>query len=341
MNDANAKSAADETKLMMLTGHWIQQMISVVTRIGLPNHLGAEPRDVGELARELEVHPESLFRICRALSKVGVLTVNGTRIGLTDVGRVLRDDAPNSVKHVACFAGSPGPWKAWGELIRTLEKPESTVKYAHGTDFWSYLAEHPEEASHFNRSMANISNSAMAAVLSRYDFSYADVVCDVGGGAGSVVALLLEKNPRQRGVVYDVPGVIADARVFWKEKPLADRCSFVAGNFLESVPVGADAYVLKNIVHDWNDANAQKILSNCSAAMSDNAKLVLLESPLVDDGPTFSFLLDVHMMVLFGGRERTPAEYGALLTASGLELTQVVPTGGLLTVLEARRAPRS
>jgi O-methyltransferase domain len=338
MNDAKT---TDETKLMMLTGHWIQQMISVIARIGLPNHLGAEPREVSELASELDVNAESLFRICRALSKVGVLTVSGTRIGLTDTGRVLRDDAPDSVKHVACFAGSPGPWKAWGELIRTLEKPQSTVKIAHGVDFWSYLAAHPEEGSHFNRSMANITNAAVKAVIARYDFSYADVICDVGGGAGSVVAMLLESNPKQRGIVFDVPTVIEDARVFWKNNPVSDRCSFVAGNFLESVPKGADVYVLKNIVNNWDDTNARAILTNCRAAMSERAKIVLLESPLVDDGPTFSFLLDIHMMVLFGGRERTPAEYGALLASSGLELLRVVPTGGLLTVIEARRAARS
>jgi hypothetical protein len=312
-------------------------MISVITRVGVPNQLGEGPREVADLARTLNVHEESLFRICRALSRVGVLTLSGTKVGLTDVGHVLRDDAPNSVKNVACFAGSPGPWKAWGELIRTLEKPESTVKYAHGTDFWTYLSQHPEESSYFNRSMANISNAAMAAVLAHYDFAYADVVCDVGGGAGSVISLLLQANPKQKGIVFDVPNVIDDARTFWKGNPLSDRCSFVAGSFLESVPAGANAYVLKNIVHDWNDVNAQKILTNCRDAMTDSARVVLLESPLVDDGPTFSFLLDVHMMVLFGGRERTPAEYRSLLDASGLEVTQVVPTGGLLTVIEARR----
>jgi hypothetical protein len=245
------------------------------------------------------------------------------------------------VSQVACFAGSPGQWKAWGELIRTLEKPESTMKYAHGTDFWSYLAHHPEEAGHFNRSMATISNAATKAVLARYDFSYAGVVCDVGGGSGSVIASLLEANAKQRGIVFDMPAVIDDARTFWNDNPLAERCSLVAGNFFESVPPDADVYVLKNIINNWNDTNARRILENCSAAMSETAKLVLLESPLVDDGPTFSFLLDVHMMVLFGGKERTPAEYGALIAASGLELVQVVPTGGLLTVIEARRAPRS
>jgi hypothetical protein len=341
MSNASTMPSVDETKVMMVTGHWIQQMISVIARLGLPNHLGAEPREVDDLARVLDVNAESLFRICRALSKVGVLTLSGTRVGLTEAGRVLRDDAPNSVKHVACFAGSPGPWKAWGELIRTLEKPESTVQYAHGTDFWSYLADHPEEAHHFNRSMANISNAAMKAVLARYDFSHADVVCDVGGGAGSVVSLLLEANPKQCGMVFDVPSVIDDARTFWKASPLAERCSFAAGNFFESVPPGADVYVLKNIINNWDDANARMILENCRRAMSDTAKLVLLETPLVDDGPTFSFLLDIHVMVLFGGRERTPAEYRALMAASGLELTQMVPTGGLLTVIEARRSPSS
>jgi hypothetical protein len=341
MNDATPKRSQDETRLMMLTGHWIQQMISVIARIGLPNHIGAEPREVADLARATNVNAESLFRICRALSRVGVLTVSGTRIGLTEAGQALRDDAPNSIKHVACFAGSPGPWKAWGELIRALEKPQPTVPHAHGTDFWSYLASHPEEAAHFNRSMANISNAAMSAVVARYDFSYADVVCDVGGGAGSVVKLLLERNPRQRGIVFDVPVVIDDARTFWADDPLVERCSFVAGDFFESVPEGADAYVLKNIVHDWDDAKARKILSNCCAAMSDKARLVLLESPLVDDAPPFPFLLDIHMMVLLGGRERTPDEYGSLLAASGLELSRMVPTGGLLTVIEARRAPGS
>lgn len=351
MNDSDTTAYADETEITtgcvqgavsaMLTGHWVQQMISVVARIGLPNQLRAEPRDVSDLARALHVNAEALFRICRALSKVGVLGVSGARVGLTKAGRALLDDAPNSVNHVACFAGAPGPWKAWGELIRTLEKPESTMESAHGKDFWSYMADHPEEARHFNRSMANISNAAMTAVLARYDVSDANVVCDVGGGAGSVMAMLLEANPKQRGMVFDLPVVIDDARTFWKDSPLAARCSFVAGSFLEAVPSGADVYMLKNIVHDWNDTNAQRILENCRAAMSDTARLVLLETPLMEDSPAFSFLLDINMMVLFGGRERTPAEYGALLDASGFEVTQVVPTGGLLTVIEARKARRS
>jgi hypothetical protein len=351
MNDAKPKPSADETKLTtgcvegdiaaLLTGHWIQQMISVISRIGLPDHLGEEAREVADLARVLNVNVDSLFRICRALSKVGVLTVSGTRIGLTEAGRVLREDAAKSVKHVACFAGSPGPWKAWGELVRTLKEPAAAMKYAHGTGFWRYMEAHPEEARHFNRSMATISSAAMAAVLARYDFSYANVVCDVGGGAGSIVALLLEANPTQSGMVFDVPIVIDDARTFWKNSPLAARCSFVAGDFFESVPHGADVYVLKNVINNWDDARAQTILENCSAAMSDAAKLVLLESPLVDDAPPFPFLLDVHLMVLFGGRERTPKEYGALIAASGLELTQVVPTGGSLTVIEARKGARS
>jgi hypothetical protein len=335
---------------MMVAGHWVQQMTSVITRVGLPDHLGEEPREVTDLAEALHVNADSLFRICRALSKVGVLTVSGTRVGLTDAGRVLRDDAPNSLKQSVCNAGSPGQWKMWGELVRTLEKPESTAKYALGTDFWSYLAEHPAEAGGFNRSMARITNDAVRKVLARYDFSYANVVCDVGGGVGSVTKLLLETNPRQRGIVFDRPSVIEDARTLWQTNPLADRCSFVAGSFLESVPGGADAYVLKNIVHDWDDDGARKILANCRAAMSDTAKIVLLESPLVEDGtegavqprsPAMSFLLDIQMMVLFGGRERTPAEYGALLASSGLELLRMVPTDGLLTVIEAKRAPRA
>ena len=347
MNDVDAKPPLTDIRIMMVAGHWIQQMTAVITRIGLPNHLGAEPREVADLAQVLRVDPDPLFRICRALSKVGVLTVSGTRIGLTEAGRVLRDDAPSSLRQSVCNASLPGQWKMWGELARTLEKPESTANHALGTDFWSYLADHPAEAEVFNRSMARITNDSVRKVLARYEFSYANVVCDVGGGVGSVLALLLEKSPWQRGIVFDRPSVIEDARTYWKNSPLLDRCSFVAGDFLESVPKGADVYVLKNIVHDWGDRTAGKILANCRAAMPETAKLVLLESPLADDGPegvveprdpTMSFLLDVQMMVLFGGRERTLAEYSALLEWSGLKVARTVPTDGLLTVIEAVRA---
>jgi hypothetical protein len=338
MSDANAPPPAHEIMLTMITGQWVNQMISVIARLGVPDHLDVEPMEVREVARKLDVDSDALFRIARALSKVGVLTVAGSRVGLTELGRVLRSDAPGSLRHLAAFSGSAGQWRTWGDLMRTLKTREPTAKHALGKDIWQHFAENPEEANHFNRAMAEISNAAVAAVMNCYDFSAAELVCDVGGGSGSVVAALLEANPNQRAIVFDRAPVIEHARTVWSGNPHAARCTLTAGDFFDSVPSGADLYVLKNIIHDWDDEPARKILENCAKAMPDAGKVVLLESPLADAAPPFPFLLDVNMMVMFGGRERTPDEYGALLFASGLEVSNVVPSGALLTVIEARKA---
>jgi hypothetical protein len=338
MSHPNPTPSAHETMLQLITGQWVNQMISVIARLGLADQLDGESTEVSDVARTLGVNAEALFRIARALSKVGVLTVSGSRIGLTELGRVLREDAPGSLRHLAAFSGCEGQWKTWGELMRTLTTPEPTTKHALCKDIWQHFADHPDEANHFNRAMADISNAALLAAMRCYDFTSAKLVCDVGGGSGSVIAALLEANPKQRAIVVDLPHVIEHAKSTWSGNPNAARCSLAVGDFFASVPEGADLYILKNIIHDWSDGDARRILENCAAAMSHEARLVLLESPLADAAPPFPFLLDVNMMVMFGGRERTPEEYAALLASSGLELCQIVPSGGLLSVIEAKKA---
>jgi hypothetical protein len=249
----------------------------------------------------------------------------------------VRAGVPGSVRDYAVLVGEPMVWRSWGGILHSLRTGKPAFDHTFGAPLFEYLAAHPEEARVFDAAMTGRSAAENAAVLAAYDFSGAGTVVDVGGGQGALLAAILEANPRTRGVLFDRPHVVAAARPRLEAAGLAPgRFDLVEGDFFGAVPAGGDIYVLKRIIHDWDDGRARSILRNCRAALSEAGRLLLVEL-VVPPGnePSDAKLLDLLMLVYAGGRERTEAEYRDLLASAGFELARVVPTASNVSLVEA------
>jgi hypothetical protein len=284
--------------------------------------------------------PDALYRALRVLAVRGIFAeLPQRRFAITPISDLLRTEHPASRREVAVF--DAGPWyRAYGALAHTVATGENAFRHVHGVSLFEYLADNPDEARMFDRRMTNFSSAETLQIVEAYDFSGARTVVDVAGGEGQLLSAVLGAHPTLRGVLFDLPHVVASAEHRLRESNVADRCTTVGGDFFESVPEAADLYLLKWIIHDWEDDGAVKILGNCARAMDPAGKVLLAEVVIGapnsgDDGP----LLDVHMMVLPGGRERTEAEFAQLFAEAGLRLTRVIVTSGIMCLLEAELAP--
>jgi hypothetical protein len=282
-----------------------------------------------------------LQRVLRALAAVGVLHEDADgRFALTEVGACLRSDAPDPVGGWAAFVGRPYHFAAWSNLLHTVRTGENAFAAVHGTDIWDYRAAHPEEGAIFDRAMTDITRRANRHLLDAYDFSGLASVVDVGGGHGALVAALLTEHPQMRGVVFDLPHVVADAPALLAQAGLAARSEVVGGSFFDdTLPAGADAYLLKSILHDWEDDDAVRVLRACRAAAPSHAVLLVVERDLgaANESPEAK-LSDLNMMVGPGGRERTRDDFAALLATGGFALVRAIPATFGLSVFEARPA---
>jgi O-methyltransferase domain len=305
----------------------MSQAVYVATRLGIPDLLADGPRDIEELAHETGSHLPSLRRVLAALAAVGVLDKIGPcRFALTDVGGGLRTGVPGSVRPAVLFLLNESHWRPWGHLLHTVRTGQTAFEHAHGASLFEYLARHPEEADLFNKGMAGNSPAHARLVAAAYDFSRMSLVVDVAGGRGRLLATILESNPHLRGILFDLPRIVEDARQLINDAGVADRCEFVGGNFFEAVPEGGNAYILRNIIHDWEDDQAVAILTTCRRAMADGARLILVERYVAED-PREAPLVhhaDLEMLVNVGGLERTTDEYGKLLARCGLRLVQTI-----------------
>lgn len=311
----------------LINGFRVSQAIHVAAALGIADLLADGARSSSELAEATQTDEDALYRVLRALAAVGVLhEKDGRRFTTTETGDALRGDGAGW----AAFVGRPYIWNAWAHLLDTVRTGENAFRLLHGSSVWEYRAEHPEESGIFDRAMRTITQGVNRALLDAYDFGRFGVVVDVGGGDGTLLAALLDAYPQLEGVLFDQPHVIASAAV-------PARCRVVAGSFFESVPEGADAYVLKSIVHDWEDADAVRILRTVRAGVPPHGVVLLVERDLgaPNEAPAAK-LLDLTMLVAAGGRERTIEEYERLLTAAGFRLAGVTPTAAGVDVIEAR-----
>jgi hypothetical protein len=316
--------------LALVRGYRISQAIYVVTQLGIPDLLADGPLEIDELARATESHPASLRRVLLFLAGVGVLDkVGPQRFALTPMSALLRTGVPGSVRPSVVFSLAESHWRPWGHMLHTVRTGETAFDHAHGTGLFEYLASHPEVGAAFNAGMLGNSPDHARLVAGTYDFSKMNVVVDVGGGRGRLLATILERYPRLRGILFEQPHVIEDAREILEEVGVVDRCELVGGSFFDAVPAGGDAYVLRNIIHDWDDDQALAILTSCRRSMTDDARLVLVERYLATDPHEAMLVLhaDLEMLVNVGGRERTTDEYAALLARSGLRLTRAIALG--------------
>jgi ubiquinone/menaquinone biosynthesis C-methylase UbiE len=336
---SNADVRPPVAMLQMISGFWISRAIYVAAKLGIADHLCDGHRTVDELAAATGTHAPSLYRVLRALASVGIFTEDeNRRFALTPLAETLQSDAPDSLRAFATVELGEEHYPAWGELLHSVRTGEIAFDRAFGMPVWKFFEQNPENAKTFNDAMTGFTLAVNDAVLSSYDFSSIGKIVDVGGGHGSLIASILKANPKMRGVLFDAPPVIEGARHRIRDEGIADRCEAVAGDFFKSVPSGGDAYIVKWIIHDWDDEQSISILKNCHRAMADNGRLLLVEA-VVPDGsePHFSKYMDLNMLVMTGGRERTADQYRTLLEASGFKLTRIVPTKSPMSIIEGKR----
>jgi hypothetical protein len=286
----------------LVNGYQVTQAIHIAAKLGIANLLADGPRTSADLAGAMETDPNALYRLLRALASVGIVREEvERRFALTDLGAGLRSDAPDSLAGWATFVGEPYHWRAWGALEYSVRTGENAFRHAHGTDPWTYRTHHPELSVGFDRAMTDLARQVGAAVLAVYDLGRFETVVDVGGGNGTLLAAILARYPAMRGILFDQPHVVAGAPPILAAG-VADRCAVVGGSFYETVPTGGDAYVLKSILHDWDDADCVRILERCRRAMTDGVALLVIERalglPNMHPDGKFS---DLNMLVATGG----------------------------------------
>jgi hypothetical protein len=320
-------------RLLDLTiGGWVSQALSVAADLRVADELASGPRPVGQLATAVGADAPSLYRLLRALATVDVFEeLSGRRFALTALGELLRSDVPGSMRSWAILVGRPFHQHAWNQFVDSVQTGEPAFDRAYGRTPWDYFRDHPEDGELMNAAMTAISSQLVTPVVEAYDFSRFGMVVDIGGGHGALLTAILTANPKTRGVLYDLPHVIAGAEPKIAAAGLGDCCECVAGDFFESVPPGGDAYLLSNIIHDWDDDRCVRILANCRTAMAGNGRVLLGEWVLPDhpddDGPSLPAWADLEMLAMTsGGRQRTEAELDQLFRRAGLRLSRIVPT---------------
>lgn len=325
----------------MAIGHYVSRALDLAARLGLADLLKDGPRHYGEMAEASQTHAFSLNRVLRLLSSVGVFEeLEGGRFALTPLGEMLRSDVPGSMRaSVMLFAGV-GIQDSWKDLEYCVRTGEPAFRRTDpDADPFDLIARNPEDAALFDKAMATFAPLTAAAVVAAYDFSGLGKVADIGGGNGSLLIGILKANPAMRGIVFDLPHVAERAKQQVEAEGLADRCEVIPGSFFDGVPSGADAYLLKHVIHDWNDERAAAILEQCRAATPAAGKLLIVEG-VYPERIDQSFQSrgaaanDVNMLVCTGGRQRSEAEFRELLTASGFQMTRVVPTQSSVCVIE-------
>ncbi|MCO5165599.1 MAG: methyltransferase [Planctomycetes bacterium] len=323
--------------MQLTTAFWVPQALYVVARLNVADHLAAGPRDAGALAAAVGADPGALRRVLRTLSAHGVFAeVEPGVFALGPVGATLRTGAPEAGRATVLSLVGPTMWQSAGALLHSVQTGRPAFEHVHGAPVFDWFGRHPEEGALFNDAMIGVHGAEPAAVAAAYDFSGLGTIVDVGGGTGNLLAAVLGAAPGARGVLFDLPHVAAAARERLGRLGLADRVEVAEGSFFEDVPQGGDAYLLSHVIHDWDDARSGQILANVRAAMRPGARLLLVEMVVPPgDAPHPAKILDLVMLAVPGGQERTADEYRALLSASGLRLTRVVPTASPVSVVEA------
>jgi hypothetical protein len=323
----------------LLTGYWISQALYVAAKLGIADLLTPGARAVEDLATATQSHPPSLYRLLRALASVGVFSQDGQgRFMLTPLAQCLRSDLPGSQHALAIMCGEEH-YRAWGELLYSVQTGQTAFDKLYGMPVFDFLSRHPEQAKIFDAAMVGVHGRETAALIEAYDLSGITVLADIGGGNGSLLTGVLQKYPALRGILYDLPAVAQRAKANLQSAGLAERCQVIGGSFFESVPSGADAYLMRHIIHDWDDAKATTILRNVHRAIGKEGRLLVVEDVIPPGNePSFGKLLDLTMLVVPGGKERTEDEYRALYKAGGFDLTRIVPTKAGVSVIEGEKA---
>lgn len=322
----------------MITGYWTSQAIYAAAKLGIADLLTEGPQTAEQLATTTETHSGALYRVLRALASVGIFAENGQKeFALTPLAEFLRSDVPGSKRALAMMSGDE-QFKAWGEIMYSVQTGKTSFDKIYGQPIFEYLSQHPEKGQIFDKAMTGIHGRETGEILEAYDFSGIQTLVDIGGGNGSNLINTLQKYPEMKGILFDLPQVVARAQPHIEAAGLLERCELTGGNFFESVPAEADAWFMRHIIHDWDDEKSLTILRNCHAAMPENGKLLIVESVIpAGNDPFPGKFLDLVMLLIPGGKERTAEEYRSLFAEAGFELTRIIPTESELSILECSK----
>jgi PPOX class F420-dependent enzyme/OxyR family protein len=348
---AHRSSTTPADLYQMIIGGRVAQAVYVAAKLRIADALADGPKTAAELANVSDTHAPSLYRLLRALASLGVFAEEVVGVSQTPASRsrtpdgsfrltpladLLRSDMAGSLRAAALHFGDPFWWRTMGELLYSVQTGKTAPQHLYGVDEWRYLAQHPETAAVFNDSMTANTRRQIPAILAAYDFSEIGTLVDVAGGHGALLSAILGDYSAMRGILFDLPPVVAGAGPLLQAGGVAERCEIVGGNMFETIPGGGDAYLLKLILHDWDDERASQILENVRRAMGEAARLLLVEN-VIEPGnePQPAKLLDLVMLVNFGGRERTTVEWEDLLAKAGFRLARIVPTRANVSIIEA------
>lgn len=336
MSSSTPSDAPPQMRLMQyITGHWVAAAVHSAVKLGIPDQLESSEKTSAELAAAVEAHEPSVFRLMRALTSLGLFTeVRPKTFALTELGEFLKADHPQSMRSMALFQGADPHWRGWGSFEHSVRTGESAFAKVHGMGFFDYCQTDRSFSEAFNGAMTGMSAGAADAVLAAYDFSGIATLADVGGGHGYLLTRILNRYPTMKGILYDLPHVVAGAKPAIASAGLTSRCQTSGGSFFDSVPA-ADAYVSKHIIHDWDDEHCVTILRNMRKSMPGSGRVLLIEIIVTPENYSTSVLIDLEMLhATQGGRERTTEEFASLFSAAGLKLNRVVPTKSLNSILE-------
>jgi hypothetical protein len=320
--------------LNLVHGYNVSQTIYVAAKLGIADLLAAGPKSAEALADTTHTKAPALFRVLRALSSIGIFERQGDLFALAPLGELLRSDRPDSLRAAATLFNEE-PYRAHAELLNTVRTGETAFNRLYGMGHFEYLETHPEAAETFNSAMVQMTRRLNDDITRLYDFAEGELVVDVGGGYGRLVAGILAANLGVQGAVFDLASAVAGAPALMQAAGVADRCEVIVGDMFDNMPISADVYVLKSVIHDWDDERCETILRNIRKSIRPDGKLLLVER-LIDDGnePCWGKFVDLVMLVVSGGRERTVAEYTSMYAASGFKLTRTIAIANGFAIIE-------
>lgn len=330
---------SQQTLAGLLMGIPVVHILATAVELGVFDHLAERARTAGDIARDAGTQPDATYRLLRALSSLGALReeANG-EFSLTEMGELLRSDVPASFAPLARFVGSKWGAMVFTDLEHSVATGEGAFRRQHGESLFEWLTKNPEEQALFSRAMSTFSGIEAECILAAYDFTNYKHVVDVGGGHGLLLQSILLATPKARGTLFDLPAVARRGKQTFQQAELARRCEFVGGDFFEVVPEGGDLYLLKHVLHDWDDQRAALILRNVARAMAPGATLLIAEQGITPPAVASpGKLMDIVMLALLEGRERTPEELKALCEQAGLRFAGERRTTGPIALFRATK----
>lgn len=335
MTNATTSPTDTDRMMQMITGYWVTQVVHAAAIYSFADHLAKGPATAAEIALAEGIDLSATFRLLRACASLGIVKYDGkSQFFATSLLDTLRKTNPQNVRGLAMSLPAPGHWLPWAHFPEVVRTGQSQTAAALGTDIWQYFATQPEEGAAFTQAMTSLTSTVAEETARSIDTKSVKVVADIGGASGAMIHALLRVNPSLQGVVFDRPHVVTSAAAAAAELGFQNQVSAIGGDFLESVPE-ADLYVLKYILHDWNDADCIQILKNCRRAMRPGGRIAVIELLLGEIGePGLAPMMDMNMMVMLSGQERSLAEYQTLFDASGLRVSNIIPTKTPMVIIE-------